>query len=96
MEPKRLTDAAVKYLMSHDFPGNVRQLENLCHWLTVMAPGSNVDIHDLPPEFRQDQRALTTESWIVGLGARGGAGAQPRRAEHHARDDAVSSNGRSS
>jgi two-component system, NtrC family, nitrogen regulation response regulator GlnG len=67
VEPKRLTDAAVKYLMSHDFPGNVRQLENLCHWITVMAPGSIVDIHDLPPEFRQDQRALTTESWIAAL-----------------------------
>ena len=67
VEPKRLTDPAVKYLMSHDFPGNVRQLENLCHWITVMAPGSVVDIHDLPPEFRQDQRALTTESWIAAL-----------------------------
>ncbi len=67
VEPKRLTDAAGKYLMSHDFPGNVRQLENLCHWITVMAPGSSVDIPDLPPEFRQDQRALTTESWIAAL-----------------------------
>jgi two-component system nitrogen regulation response regulator GlnG len=67
VEPKRLTDAAMKYLMSHDFPGNVRQLENLCHWLTVMAPGVNVDLHDLPPEFRQDQRAMTTQSWIAAL-----------------------------
>jgi two-component system nitrogen regulation response regulator GlnG len=67
VEPKRLTDAAMKYLMSHDFPGNVRQLENLCHWLTVMAPGVSVDLHDLPPEFRQDQRAMTTQSWIAAL-----------------------------
>jgi two-component system nitrogen regulation response regulator GlnG len=67
VEPKRLTDAAMKYLMSHDFPGNVRQLENLCHWLTVMAPGVSVDLHDLPPEFRQDQRAITTQSWISAL-----------------------------
>jgi len=67
VEAKRLTEAALKYLMGHDFPGNVRQLENLCHWLTVMAPGTNVDIHDLPPEFRQDQRALTTESWVSAL-----------------------------
>jgi two-component system nitrogen regulation response regulator GlnG len=67
VEPKRLTDAAMKYLVSHDFPGNVRQLENLCHWLTVMAPGVNVDLHDLPPEFRQDQRAMTTQSWIAAL-----------------------------
>jgi len=67
VEAKRLTEAALKYLMGHDFPGNVRQLENLCHWLTVMAPGTNVDIHDLPPELRQDQRALTTESWVSAL-----------------------------
>jgi two-component system nitrogen regulation response regulator GlnG len=67
VEPKRLAEPAVKYLMSHDFPGNVRQLENLCHWLTVMAPGVNVDIHDLPPEFRQDQRAMTAQSWIAAL-----------------------------
>jgi len=67
VEPKRLADAAMKYLMSHDFPGNVRQLENLCHWLTVMAPGTGVDIADLPPELRLEQRALTTQSWIAAL-----------------------------
>ncbi|HTT37076.1 MAG TPA: nitrogen regulation protein NR(I) [Burkholderiales bacterium] len=67
VEPKRLTDAAVKYLSTHDLPGNVRQLENLCHWLTVMAPGVNVDLQDLPPEFRADQRAMTTETWVSAL-----------------------------
>ena len=51
-EPKRLTDAVLKYLQGLDFPGNVRQLENLCHWLTVMAPGQSVDIADLPAELR--------------------------------------------
>jgi two-component system nitrogen regulation response regulator GlnG len=35
------------------FPGNVRQLENLCHWLTVMAPGQSVDVADLPSELRE-------------------------------------------
>jgi len=35
-----------------EFPGNVRQLENLCHWLTVMAPGQTVGVADLPAEFR--------------------------------------------
>jgi two-component system nitrogen regulation response regulator GlnG len=52
-EPKRLTEAALKYLQGLDFPGNVRQLENLCHWLTVMAPGQSVDIPDLPAELRE-------------------------------------------
>ncbi len=51
-EPKRLTDAALKYLQGLEFPGNVRQLENLCHWLTVMAPGQSVDLPDLPAELR--------------------------------------------
>ena len=35
------------------FPGNVRQLENICHWLTVMAPGQRIDVADLPPEVRE-------------------------------------------
>ncbi len=51
-EPKRLSDAALNYLQGLPFPGNVRQLENLCHWLTVMAPGQCVDIADLPAELR--------------------------------------------
>jgi two-component system nitrogen regulation response regulator GlnG len=67
VETKRLSEAATKYLASHDFPGNVRQLENLCHWLTVMAPGVNVDLPDLPPEFRQEQRAMTTQNWVSAL-----------------------------
>ncbi|HTO45252.1 MAG TPA: nitrogen regulation protein NR(I) [Burkholderiales bacterium] len=67
VEAKRLTDPVVKYLMGHDFPGNVRQLENLCHWLTVMAPGVNIDIQDLPPEFREDQGALSGENWVSAL-----------------------------
>ncbi|MFT4171532.1 MAG: nitrogen regulation protein NR(I) [Rhodocyclaceae bacterium] len=53
VEPKRLSDAALKYLQASDFPGNVRQLENLCHWLTVMAPGQLVDVADLPVEMRE-------------------------------------------
>ncbi|MDO8790102.1 MAG: nitrogen regulation protein NR(I) [Sulfuritalea sp.] len=56
-EPKRLTDAALKYLQTLDFPGNVRQLENLCHWLSVMAPGQSVDIADLPGELRDGSDA---------------------------------------
>jgi len=49
-EPKRLSDAALQQIVQFDFPGNVRQLENLCHWLTVMAPAQVVDPKDLPPE----------------------------------------------
>jgi len=51
VEAKRITDAAVARLQQFDFPGNVRQLENLCHWLTVMAPAQVVEPKDLPPEL---------------------------------------------
>jgi len=52
VEPKALTDAALDLLARFPFPGNVRQLENICHWITVMAPGQRVDVADLPPEVR--------------------------------------------
>lgn len=51
VEPKKLSDAALKHLSQLAWSGNVRQLENVCHWLTVMAPGQNIDVADLPPEL---------------------------------------------
>src|SRR6187399_39171 len=50
VEPKRISDAALAQLGLFSFPGNVRQLENICHWLTVMAPAQLVEPKDLPPE----------------------------------------------
>ncbi|HEY3049875.1 MAG TPA: nitrogen regulation protein NR(I) [Polaromonas sp.] len=50
IEPKRITDAALQQLSNFSFPGNVRQLENICHWLTVMAPAQVIEAKDLPPE----------------------------------------------
>jgi two-component system nitrogen regulation response regulator GlnG len=50
VEPKRISEAALKLLGTFDFPGNVRQLENVCHWLTVMAPAQVIELKDLPPE----------------------------------------------
>jgi len=50
VEPKRISDAALARLSNFAFPGNVRQLENICHWLTVMAPAQLVEPKDLPPE----------------------------------------------
>jgi two-component system nitrogen regulation response regulator GlnG len=51
VEPKRISDAALAQLSSFAFPGNVRQLENICHWLTVMAPTQLIEPKDLPPEI---------------------------------------------
>jgi two-component system nitrogen regulation response regulator GlnG len=50
VEPKRISDAAIATLVQFQFPGNVRQLENICHWLTVMAPAQVIEPKDLPPE----------------------------------------------
>ena len=49
---KKISDQAMQVLAQFDFPGNVRQLENFCHWLTVMAPGQTVEVSDLPAEVR--------------------------------------------
>src|ERR1700761_4815952 len=51
VEPKRVTDEALEAMKGFDFPGNVRQLENICHWLTVMAPAQVIESKDLPPEL---------------------------------------------
>ncbi|WCM89815.1 nitrogen regulation protein NR(I) [Acidovorax sp. NCPPB 3576] len=50
VEPKRISDVALVRLGQFGFPGNVRQLENICHWLTVMAPAQVISLQDLPPE----------------------------------------------
>jgi two-component system nitrogen regulation response regulator GlnG len=65
-EAKSLTPAALERIARFAFPGNVRQLENLCHWITVMAPGQVVDLADLPPEVReQPSPERTNESATV-------------------------------
>ena len=50
VESKRISDAALAALGAFSFPGNVRQLENICHWLMVMAPAQLIEPKDLPPE----------------------------------------------
>jgi two-component system, NtrC family, nitrogen regulation response regulator GlnG len=66
VEPKRIADDALAHIARLEFPGNVRQLENLCHWLTVMAPGQVIDLANLPPEFRD--QAATAADWVAALG----------------------------
>ena len=52
VDAKRLSDSALAFLSQQEFPGNVRQLENLCHWITVMAPAQTVEVADLPADMR--------------------------------------------
>ncbi len=77
VEPKHISDAALERLSRFDFPGNVRQLENLCRWLTVMAPGQRVELEDLPPDVAgadaHPARSATGDAaaavyWSVALG----------------------------
>ena len=67
VEPKRLSEVAMRHLSAQELPGNVRQLENLCHWLTVMAPGMNVEVNDLPPEMRGETPASAEQNWLLAL-----------------------------
>ncbi|MEO7742271.1 MAG: nitrogen regulation protein NR(I) [Usitatibacter sp.] len=61
VDGKRLTEAALQFFAAQEWPGNVRQLENVCHWVTVMAPGQVVDVKDLPPEVRGEAAAAASD-----------------------------------
>ena len=68
VEQKRLSEEALRFLAAQEFPGNVRQLENLCHWLTVMTPSQVVEIADLPPEWRGESgTAVGSGDWTAAL-----------------------------
>ena len=66
VDPKRISAAALSVLIGFPFPGNVRQLENICHWLSVMTPSLVVEPKDLPPEvlefYHQHQAQMHTSS----------------------------------
>ena len=68
MEPKRLSEAAMSELVAQNFPGNVRQLENLCHWLTVMAATQVIEVADLPPDTRSNGPRKAAADWVEALG----------------------------
>ena len=74
VEPKRITEAAMAQLGQFQFPGNVRQLENICHWLTVMAPAQVIEAKDLPPEV---QGAAPASLHLPDAAAGVGAAASP-------------------
>jgi two-component system, NtrC family, nitrogen regulation response regulator GlnG len=63
VDGKRLTESALQFFAAQDWPGNVRQLENICHWVTVMAPGQVVDVADLPAEVRGETGSGGEDDW---------------------------------
>ena len=85
VEAKQPSVAALRYLSTLNWSGNVRQLENVCHWLTVMAPGQNIDIADLPPELKEDTaQSAGNTSWQIALAAE--ITDALNRGEHHILD----------
>lgn len=68
VEPKLLKSETEDYLQQLPWPGNVRQLENTCRWITVMASGREVHVDDLPPELlSQPQESAPASNWEQGL-----------------------------
>ena len=68
VEPKQLLPETAAAMARLSWPGNVRQLENTCRWLTVMAPGQTIRVEDLPPELSsEDGQAATQDGWRAGL-----------------------------
>jgi len=72
VEPKRVSEEALAYLASLPFPGNVRQLENLCNWLTVMAPAQTIEQKDLPPDLTPTQEYAGESTALVASSDGGG------------------------
>jgi two-component system nitrogen regulation response regulator GlnG len=68
VESKWLDKPTEEYLCALDWPGNVRQLENTCRWLTVMSPGQEIHLEDLPPELKESTGGSSdSNDWITPL-----------------------------
>jgi two-component system nitrogen regulation response regulator GlnG len=64
---KHLTKDAMELLVAHQWKGNVRELENVCRWITVMAPGSNVSVEQMPKELSEAGPEIAEDDWIPAL-----------------------------
>ena len=70
-ELRVLTKEALEFLEKYDWPGNVRQLENICYWLTLMSPTQNIKVEDLPSEVKdhEAEEVEASSDWEQGLAA---------------------------
>ena len=68
-DPKVLSPEALLALSQYDWPGNVRQLENTCYWIALMAPTQNVKLEDLPKEIIDSEKSpeLVNDDWESGF-----------------------------
>lgn len=69
VDPKTLHKSTLTFLEQYHWPGNVRQLENICRFLTVMASGKEILIDDLPSEITSSPKesSSSSTSWQEGL-----------------------------
>lgn len=67
VEMKVLSEGALVKMMAYDWPGNVRQLENICRWITVMAPANMVSVEDLPKEVLGASAEIIPQDWEAAL-----------------------------
>jgi two-component system nitrogen regulation response regulator GlnG len=97
VEVKQLSPEAMAVIAAQPFPGNVRQLENLCHWLSVMAPSQWVESQDLPPDMQSRlpsaHNALADSSVTASVVAVPGNGLSEGSAPTAAQADAMEANG---
>ena len=70
-ELRVLSKEALEFLEKYDWPGNVRQLENICYWLTLMSPTQNIKVEDLPSEIKdyEVEEVEASSDWEQGLAA---------------------------
>ena len=70
-ELRVLSKEALEFLEKYDWPGNVRQLENICYWLTLMSPTQNIKVEDLPSEVKdyEAEEVEASSDWEQGLAA---------------------------
>jgi two-component system, NtrC family, nitrogen regulation response regulator GlnG len=87
VEPKTLAKEALERLTQIDWPGNVRELVNLCRRLTVLAPGTEVRLADLPPEVVRESLSRAPTEWSAALAS--WADTQVLRGERALLDDAL-------
>jgi two-component system nitrogen regulation response regulator GlnG len=97
VEVKQLSPEAMAVIAAQPFPGNVRQLENLCHWLSVMAPSQWVESQDLPPDMQSrlpsSHNALADSSVTASVAAVPGNGSSEGSAPATAQADAIEAGG---
>ena len=66
-DEKGIDKNAMKILNDYDWPGNIRQLENTCRYITVMAPSASITADDIPDEIKNDSQSEVSDTVNVNM-----------------------------